>query len=244
MNSPPPEPRYAIYFVPAADTTLYRFGASVLGYDSYSGQAHDLIEGADALVWRELVHEPRMYGFHATLKAPFYLAKGATEDDLVRALVDVAANQPAVLTGELALRELGSFIALAPANPIPLLDRLAETCVRAFDRFRAPMSVQERARRLVPALTDRQIENLVRWGYPYVFEDFRFHMTLTGSHGVQKRSKALKFLCKKFEQLPGVASTTVDQIVIARQNDKASPFCVIEIAPLGQSPYRPYAYSY
>jgi putative phosphonate metabolism protein len=243
MNRPPPEPRYAIYFVPVANTALYRFGASVLGYDSYSGQAHELIEGVDAPVWRELVHEPSIYGFHATLKAPFYLAERATEDDLVRTLVDLAAIQPAVLVGELALRELGSFIALVPANPVPVLDRLAETCVREFDRFRAPMSEQERARRLVPALTDRQVENLGRWGYPYVFEDFRFHMTLTGSHGVQKRSKALKFLCEKFEQLPGAAPMTVDQIVIARQNDRASPFRVIEIAPLGQSPYRPFAYS-
>jgi putative phosphonate metabolism protein len=243
MNSPTPEPRYAIYFVPAVDTALYRFGASVLGYDAYSGKQHDYIDGIDVPAWRELVHEPHIYGFHATLKAPFYLTKGATEDDVGRVLDDVAASQPAVLVGELALRELGSFIALVPASPRPLLDRLAQTCVRDFDRFRAPMSEQERARRLVPALSDRQVENLVRWGYPYVFDDFRFHMTLTGKLALQKRSKAYRFLCAKFEQLPDAASLTVDQIVVAKQNDNASSFQVIKVASLGRSPYRPFAYS-
>jgi putative phosphonate metabolism protein len=243
MNSPTPEPRYAIYFVPAEDTALYRFGAAVLGYDAYSGQPRDFIDGVDAPAWRELVHEPHVYGFHATLKAPFYLAKGTTEDDVGRVLDDVAASQPAVLVGELVLRELGSFIALVPASPRPLLDRLAQTCVRDFDRFRAPMSEQERARRLVPALSDRQIENLVRWGYPYVFEDFRFHMTLTGKLALQKRSKAFRFLCGKFEQLSDATALTVDQIVVAKQDHKASPFQILKVAPLGQSPYRPFAYS-
>ncbi len=233
MNSPSPEPRYAIYFVPAADTALYRFGASVLGYDAYSGKPQNFIDGVDGTAWRELVHDPRIYGFHATLKAPFYLTDGATEDDVGRVLDDVTARQQPVLVGELALREIGSFIALVPANDCPGLDRLAQACVRDFDRFRAPMSEQERARRLVPALTDRQIENLVRWGYPYVFDDFRFHMTLTGKLSLQKRSKASRFLCNKFEQLSGAASLTVDQIVIAKQNDKASPFHIIKVASLG-----------
>ena len=34
MMSPP---RYAIYFVPAPDSDLYRFGAHALGYDAFSG---------------------------------------------------------------------------------------------------------------------------------------------------------------------------------------------------------------
>jgi hypothetical protein len=243
MNTPSPEPRYAIYFVPGAETELYRFGASVLGYDCYTGQANTLIDGADASSWTGFVRDPRVYGFHATLKPPFYLAKGLTEADIEAAVLDFASNHPAVLVGEVAVRELGSFIALVPKNPRPLLDQLAQTCVRDFDRFRSAMSEQERVRRLAPSLSDRQIENLYRWGYPYVFEDFRFHMTLTGSLSLPKRSKALQLLCEKFEQMPGATSLTVDQIVVARQVDKSSPFKVVQSAPLGQSPYRPFAYS-
>ena len=141
------------------------------------------------------------------------------------------------------MRELGSFVALVPQTPRPLLNGLAEACVRELDRFRAPMSKLERERRMMPGLSDRQIVNLARWGYPYVCEDFRFHMTLTGALPVQKRDRALRLLCGKYEQVPGVASVTVDQIVIARQSEAGSPFQVIVVAPLGHSPLRPYAYS-
>jgi len=237
-----PAPRYAIYFVPAADTDLYRFGAAVLGYDCYSGEAHAFIEGAE-LEWSDFTREPRVYGFHATLKPPFYLTDGYDEADLARAVSDFAGNHAAVLIGDMAVRELGSFIALVPQSPRPLLNALAEACVRAFDRFRAPMSEQERSRRVTPGLSDRQIVNLARWGYPYVCEDFRFHMTLTGALALQKRSRALRFLCEKFEQQHGAAAVTVDRLVIARQSEPGTPFQVTAIAPLGQSPYRLYAYS-
>lgn len=243
MNISKPEPRYAIYFVPGADTKLYRFGALVLGYDCYTGRANAMIDGIDVPSWTEFVREPRVYGFHATLKAPFYLAKGTTEADIKHAVLDFASNHPAVLVGELAVRELDSFIALAPKMPSPLLDRLAQACVREFDRFRAPMSEPERERRLAAGLSDRQIENLERWGYPYVFEDFRFHMTLTGSLSVPERNQALLFLCSKFEQMRAATSLTVDQIVVARQIERSSPFHAIRWAPLGQSPYRAHAYS-
>lgn len=234
-------PRYAIYFVPSADSGLYRFGASVLGYDSYSGEARSIAGAADD--WNDITREPGVYGFHATLKPPFVLADGHDETSLARAFKDFADNHPAVLIGELAVRELGSFIALVPQSPRPLLNALAEACVRQFDRLRMPMSEQERARRMTPGLTDRQIVNLARWGYPHVCEDFRFHMTLTGALSVQKRDRALRFLCQKYEQVPDVASVTLDQIVIARQIETATPFRVIAVAPLGQSPYRPFAYS-
>jgi len=235
--------RYAIYFVPGADTDLYRFGASVLGYDCYTGGDCAPIEGADGS-WHDTVREPRVYGFHATVKAPFRLAKDFSETDLDRAVRDFAADQPAILVGELVVRELGSFIALVPQNPCPPLDRFVGACVREFDRFRAPLGEPERQRRLAADLSARQIENLDRWGYPYVFDDFRFHMTLTGSLPPAERSRALQLLCGKFEQLRHARLLVVDRIVVARQTDAATPFRAIQQALLGQSAYRPYAYSF
>lgn len=234
-------PRYAIYFVPRAVSSLYRFGASVLGYDSYSGEARSIDGAFDD--WNDMTREPGVYGFHATLKPPFALADGFDEDGLSRAVRDFASKRAAILIGELRVSELGSFIALVPGKPRSLLNEFAEVCVREFDQFRSPMSEQERQRRLTPGLTDRQLNNLARWGYPYVCEDFRFHMTLTGSLPVQKRDRAFRFLCEKYEQAPGVASVTLDQIVIARQSQPATPFRIIVEAPLGHSVIRPLAYS-
>ena len=234
-------PRYAIYFVPAADSSLYRFGAAVLGYDAYTGEARS-IEGASD-DWNDITQAPGVYGFHATLKPPFALADGYDEASLADAVAGFAADHGAVTIGELRVSELGSFIALVPQSPRPEIQALAEACVRDFDRFRAPMSEQERQRRLTPGLTDRQIVNLARWGYPYVCEDFRFHMTLTGALPLPKRSRALRFLCEKYEQVPGVASVQLDQLVVARQNETATPFRIIAATSLGQSPYRPFTYS-
>lgn len=227
--------RYAIYYVPAADSALYRFGASALGYDAYRGNDVPYLDGVDAAVWPALTREPRIYGFHATMKPPMRLKDGATERDIADALFDFARAQEPVHAGALVVRELGSFIALVPAEPCASLNRLADSCVSAFDGLRAQMTEQELAKRLMPGLSDRHIEHLYRWGYPYVFEDFRFHMTLTGSLPVQKRTNAFKILCKKFEQFPEAATLMVDRLVISKQQAPGAPFVVLHDATLGGS---------
>ena len=80
--------RYAIYFVPDPDTPLWNFGSKVVGYDSANGidvPFHDdpFFVLNDIMAWTE---DPRRYGFHATLKAPFELAAGRTIADLEHAL--------------------------------------------------------------------------------------------------------------------------------------------------------------
>ncbi|HVZ53416.1 MAG TPA: DUF1045 domain-containing protein [Pseudolabrys sp.] len=225
-------PRYAIYFVPGAHTALYRFGASVLGYDCYRGNDIAPIDGVDAASWPDVVREPRVYGFHATLKAPFRLAPGYSEADVADALAAFGAEQAQVPVGELEVRALKSFIAIVPRIPCAALDKLAQACVRDFDRFRAPMSESERTRRLASNLTARQIERLDRWGYPYVFEDFRFHMTLTGSLAPPERERILQLFCDKFARCAGARSLTIDRIVIARQMPGA-PFQVMRATVLG-----------
>jgi putative phosphonate metabolism protein len=225
--------RYAIYYVPAADTALYRFGAAALGYDAYTGHGVSYLDGVDAAVWPALTREPRVYGFHATMKPPLRLKDGIAEDDLLAAFAAFAGEQAPVDAGTLVVRELGSFIALVLAEACAPLHRLADACVVAFDSFRALPTEQELAKRLKPGLTERHIEHLYRWGYPYVFEDFRFHMTLTGSLPVQKRTSAFKILCNKFGQLPDAATLTVDRLVISRQAAPGAPFVVLREAALG-----------
>lgn len=234
--------RYAIYFVPGANTALYRFGASTLGYDGYTGQDMALIDGVDPKHWLNLVREPRSYGFHATLKAPFRLATGMSESDLERDLLNFAADRPAVLVGDMVVEELGSFVGLVPKAPSPMLDELAHACVRRFDRFRAALTEGDRERRLRAGLTERQKAYLERWGYPYIFDDFRFHMSLTGSLPPSARERALRQLRDKFARIQHAAPVILDRLIIARQLGNA-PFQVINQAFLGQSPCRPYAYT-
>jgi hypothetical protein len=122
----------------------------------------------------------RRYGFHATLKAPFELAAGMTEAELEAAIARFAANVEPILLSRLVPARIDGFLALVPGSPAPDLDRLAGDVVTEFDPFRAPLSEAEIRRRNPDSLSPEQFRNLMRWGYPYVFESFRFHMTLTG----------------------------------------------------------------
>jgi 2'-5' RNA ligase len=225
--------RYAIYFVPRADHRLYRFGATALGYDCYSGSDlssfdSDVLTGA---AWHALTAEPRAYGFHATLKAPFHLHRDASEPELIEALVQFGPRHhaPNAFTAKLGI--LSGFAALTPAASAPALDALAEQCVRDFDRFRAPMTDAERARRLRQPLTDRQCQYLDRWGYPYVLDEFRFHMTLTGRAEPKLQSAVLALLRQQLAAHEFRGNVVVDQIALLRQDD-SSRFRVLHATPL------------
>ncbi|QDO97502.1 DUF1045 domain-containing protein [Ferrovibrio terrae] len=174
-------PRFALYVAPATDHPLHDIAARWLGWDPETGAQYLAVPaaGLDAGRIASLTADPRRYGFHGTLKPPFHLAEGCDEGQLIMALETFAATRrPLRLT--LTPAALGSFLALRPAVPSAELDALAADCIRTFDRFRAPPSEQELARRRAAGLSARQEQYLRDWGYPYIFEEFRMHFTLTG----------------------------------------------------------------
>ena len=229
MSANTPDPRYAIYFVPNPETELYRFGASVLGYDSYAGKDIPFI-GSAAPDWPDKIREARAYGFHATLKPPFRLVEAPVASDLEAALDTFAKSQSPIDVGPVEVRSLGAFIALVPVAPCSALGQLADACVQHFDHFRMPMNGQERARRLAAPLTKPQMINLDRWGYPYVFDDFQFHMTLTGPLVDDERAQTLQWLTAEFASRPAAQRLVLDRLVIALQ--AGSAFRVVHVALL------------
>jgi putative phosphonate metabolism protein len=124
---------------------------------------------------------PRRYGLHATLKPPFHLASPYGPADLQAHLASFARMQPRFRTAALGVTRLASFLALTPQAPSPALHALAARCVETLDCFRRASDDEEFARRRRCGLTPRQEENLRRWGYPYVMDEFRFHVSLTGA---------------------------------------------------------------
>ncbi len=90
-----------------------------------------------------------------------------------------AAAQNAFTLPPLAIADLEGFLAFVPSTQAGPIDALAAACVTAFEPFRAASSEAEVARRLQSPLSERQREQLARFGYPYVLDDFSFHMTLT-----------------------------------------------------------------
>ncbi|KUJ78720.1 DUF1045 domain-containing protein [Ruegeria profundi] len=171
--------RYAIYFAPPATAEWAKFASSWLGWDIKAGTAlvHPVIDGVDVAAVTEV---PRNYGLHATIKPPFRLRDGQTVEALHDACAQVAASQPIVVQDGLTIARLGRFLALRPLGDEAALNALAAACVRELDSFRAPPAQSELDRRRASGLTAQQDANLVQWGYPYVMDTFRFHITLCG----------------------------------------------------------------
>jgi putative phosphonate metabolism protein len=225
-------PRYAIYFAPEPGSILDRFGAVLLGYDVYQGTEvpfpHDPGLPSE---WREMTQDPRKYGFHATLKPPTTLAPGRSENELMAACAAFACTPRAVPAIKPVVDAISGFIALVPAEMPADLERLAADCVREFDSFRAPLTEEDRARRNPSKLTPRQRDYLDRWGYPYVFEEFRFHMTLTGRLDPSRHAPVLAMLRDRFRD-SGVRDLAVDRIALFRQDGPDRRFRVIGNWPL------------
>lgn len=221
--------RYAVYALPATGARLTAFGAGVLGYDNISGRAVTHPCGLADLA--SVTQGARIYGFHATLTAPMRLAPGVTEDDVVAAAVRIAATHPPVAVGGLRVAAIGAFLALVPVAPPAELGLLAAECVAALDAFRAPMSEAERARRQPERLDARGRALLDRWGYPYVFEAFRFHMTLTDALPEASRAAWHERLAAAYAA-SGPEPLTIDSLCILRQ-DGAAPFRLCARLPFG-----------
>ncbi len=124
------------------------------------------------------------------------------------------------------VQSISGFIAVIPAEPSPALQQLAADCVTAFDSFREPLTAEDRARRNPSRLTAKQCEYLDRWGYPYVMDEFRFHMTLTGRLDDERRGPILALLQIVLRSFASNALRSIG-IALFRQNDAVSRFRII-----------------
>lgn len=228
-------PRYAIYYAPAADSALWRFGCATLGYDAFTGEDIDFAvpAGADTGSWPKLTAEPRRYGFHATLKAPFTLANGRSEGQLRAFAHQIAAGLTSVPLAGFSVTALGTFIALTPSQPSPALQTFAFDIVQAFEPFRAPLSAADLERRLASPLTPAQRAYLEAFGYPYVGDDFRFHMTLTGALLRDAVAGLAAALAQAHAQAVPEEPVAIDRLALFRQDDREGRFRVIDSFPFG-----------
>ncbi|WP_248310893.1 DUF1045 domain-containing protein [Bosea vaviloviae] len=229
-------PRYALYYAPASDSALWRFGCATLGYDAFTGQdiAFSVPAGCDAEGWPQATAEPRRYGFHATLKAPFHLANGRSEGQLRAFAHQIAAGLSAVPLAGLNVTALGRFVALTPSEPSPALQKLAFDMVQAFEPFRAPLGAADLERRLASPLTPAQRAYLEAYGYPYVGDAFRFHMTLTGSLPQDAVSGTAVALAGAYAAAIPAEPVAIDRVCLFRQPDRESRFHLLDSFVLGR----------
>jgi len=173
--------RYAIYFAPSPDTLLWQAGCRWLGHDPERDVPLDRpqVPGYSLQRLQLLTSSPALYGLHATLKAPFRLADGYTPKSLRKVLGRFAAQRSPFAVPPLEVTELSGFLALCPVERCHAMHALADDCVTVFDEFRRTPDAEELARRRTTRLSPLQDALLQKYGYPYVMEEYRFHMTLT-----------------------------------------------------------------
>jgi putative phosphonate metabolism protein len=179
----PADARFAVYYAPSRASGWWHAGSEWLGGDVENGVAYtppqpDTLARAAS----ELTRAPRRYGWHGTLVAPFRLTDGVSPGELL----DQArrwSHQQRTFALPVKAATLEDFVALRPATSDGEADMraLASSALRTLGGLRAKPSAVDVARRLAAPLTERQRSLLVEWGYPYVFDEFRFHMTLSDS---------------------------------------------------------------
>ncbi|MGN7294419.1 DUF1045 domain-containing protein [Rhizobium sp. SAFR-030] len=226
--------RYAVYFTPPEAHPLTSAAAIWLGRNAFDDAKPSISVPQTDLAhdqWLTATAEPRRYGFHATLKAPFLLPPDMQAHTLHEAFRSFCRATSATVIPRLVLAQLGPFFALVPDGECHAVAELGASCVQAFEPYRAPLSEADMARRKPERLTARQRENLERWGYPYVFDEFRFHMTLTGPIEAADQPRMRAILEERFAPFIG-QPLKIEHIALFVEEERGSPFKVAELLPL------------
>ncbi len=221
--------RCAIAYVPPPLDPLTLKAANWLGRDLSSDKACAVdVEGLTAADHSFLTALPRRSGFHAKLKPSFTLADERSVYELERRLDSYSRDlEPIALQLRPAL--VDSFFALVPADPSEDIKRLAANIVVEFDAFRRPMSAEDVDRRSAARFNPVQLANLSKWGSPFVFEQFRFHMTLTGPVDLNEREHVAMVLNRYFGAAP--IEVLIDRLVLSVQDEAHAPFRLHSVHP-------------
>jgi putative phosphonate metabolism protein len=211
--------RVAIYYAPLADDPLTELAGHWLGRDPVTSapMVQPALFGIE-----DITAEPRRYGFHATLKPPMRLAEGRSWADFMSAVRALAAGIAPFDLPRLAVNDLRGFLALRETEPCQALQALADACVGQLDDFRAPPSEAELAARRGAQLTPEQEAMLARWGYPYVFGTWFFHMTLTRRLSDQEKEIFLPAAQAYFAPVLEVPRRVVDLCIFTQAGRDAS----------------------
>tara|TARA_R110002020_G_scaffold34066_29_gene103836 strand:- start:1231 stop:1938 length:708 start_codon:yes stop_codon:yes gene_type:complete len=231
--------RYALYFAPDPASPFGELGASWIGRSAVTGKAveHPDLAGLGASELAAITGPARRYGFHATLKAPFRLSEKVTGDDLIEAIGKFASDHAMFEIPALVVGRLEGFLALVPAGPATDLSAFANSVVEAFEPLRATLSESEVERRNPASLSSAQLRNLMRWGYPYVFDSFRFHMTLTTRLAEPDISRAARAAEAHFAPVLS-GPVAVRTLTLFVEPEPGAPFEIHTRMPLASNTHR------
>jgi hypothetical protein len=225
----PAEGRVAVYYAPHREDPLFSLSAAWLGRDPESGA---VVPQPDIPGLHEATTEPRLYGFHATLKPPMRLRPGVRWDTLVSAAVDLAAGIAPFALPSMTVADVHGFLALRETQSSPALQALADLSIAWLDELRAAPTEAELGRRRGAGLSPTQNAMLRRWGYPYAFSTWFFHMTLTRRLSAEEKAHYRPAAERHFASALA-APRSVSDICLFTQSEPGHPFLLNARLPLG-----------
>lgn len=174
--------RYYVGYAPHPNSKLWKFTAAWLGYDCARDSTPKtvLTLGLPKKIHQEAVSSALRIGFSCIFYPPFKLRNEVDIKELVLHSQTFCHTLSPVKTGALKVQSNGGQIIIAPISTDQKVINLASECVLFYDNFRLkdpPIPINNQ---LHKALSQRQRDYLVKWGNPYVFEEFSFSMPLTG----------------------------------------------------------------
>lgn len=222
--------RCAVYFVPALHSDWWQAGSHWLGRCAATGQllTQPALEGLAAAEFAACTAEPRRYGWHATLKAPFRLAPDVDVPMLLTALRELAGTLPAFVMPPLRVSTLGGFLALRPKGDLTLIQAAAAACVQRLHHLAMPLDEAELARRRRVPLTPAQDALLCEWGYPWVLDHFQFHLSLTGPLNNLPDDVRLALVQAAEARFHALPALHFGQIAVFAEAEKGADFQLID----------------
>ena len=225
--------RYAVYFVPSAEQRWWAQASQWLGRCAVSQQfvSQPLITEVSASRFAELTEHPRRYGFHATMRAPFVLASQYQPNDMIDRVKALCQTVKPFVLPRLQVTLLDQFLALVPAHNAEQVALLEEQCVTVLNDYAAPLGPDELSRRRSAVLSAHEDALLLRWGYPYVLDRFRFHCSLTGSlakASPQEVAALTQAAHQHFDHLPLCA---FESLAIFVEPTRGADFVLLEQCP-------------
>ncbi|NBC87926.1 MAG: DUF1045 domain-containing protein [Alphaproteobacteria bacterium] len=220
--------RYAIFWLPPADSALAAFGREWFGICPERGEVGaPATFGLPEALGAEATLRPRRYTLHGTIVAPFRPAEGVSAHALADELRAFCARRTARRAGPLRFSRLSRHLALIPEGGTARLDWLAADAVTHFNAFRAPATEDDLTRYPAEQHSERQRQFVREFGYPYVLSDFIFHVTLAGPLAPEPLDQVQAALAPRIEPLTGTP-LEIGSLCLLGEPDQAAPFRLIE----------------
>jgi len=235
MNAWTPDARVALYYAPPAVSAWWNAGSEWLGRDAETGAFLEppAVPALGQTV-ASLTVAPRRYGWHGTLVPPFHIAEGYAPEDVFAAAKEWA-KQITPLDALLQAADLGRFVALkaAHADHDNAIRDIAASALHALAALRARPSSEDNEKRLASHLNPRQRALLHEWGYPYVLDEFRFHMTLSDSIDSETQRAVIRTLWQT--RIQSLGPLPFHGAALFVQPHRDAPFSVWKRLPFGDA---------